>query len=135
MAAHTTREEYRELARLADRLLAKAKDRQHLAVLLDELDPAIQVELLCSDLLNAHQVFVYAFREEPDCLARERMELEPASALTRGITISEYDLAKMIFSYKDGEGTLTLTEGGSHIATFRGRTAYRDISTFLAESF
>jgi len=42
-------------------------------------------------LLNACQVFYYFFRMLPDELVSERLELEPASSLAKGVKIDEVE--------------------------------------------
>ena len=53
---------------------------------------------MVSDLLNAWQVFYYYFRTVPDELVKERMELEPASSLPRGLKIDEVEFLDSFLS-------------------------------------
>ena len=123
---------YRELVATADRLLEESdEDDERFLRALDAVDPAIRRELLVSDLLNASQVFLYCFRTVPDELVRERMELEPASSLIQGLMIEEIDLMELIFTVRDGEPAILVSDGEKTVATFTGRGAYRDAKASL----
>lgn len=123
---------YRELVAIADRLLEESdEDDEQFIRALDAVDPAVRRELLVSDLLNASQVFLYSFRTVPDELVRERMELEPASSLVQGLRIEEIDLMELIFTIQDGEPAILISDGQTTVATFTGRTAYRDAKASL----
>lgn len=116
---------YKTLVTLADTLFEQCEDDEScLSSMLDALDPLIRNELLESDLLNAFQVFHYYFRINPDELVRERLELEPASSLITGVKIDEIDLVDLIFSVKNHEPTILVSDGESVLQTFKGKTAY-----------
>ncbi|HNT08245.1 hypothetical protein, partial [Methanoculleus sp.] len=84
--------DYMDLADIAERLFeASDDDDERLAGRLDTLDEETRRALLASDLLNAYQVFYFWFRETPDDLAMERLQLHAASDLARGIVIDEID--------------------------------------------
>ncbi len=118
---------YQELAALADHLFEACEDDVScLARRISGLDPASRNELLVSDLLNAYQVFYYFFRSAPDELTQERLELEPASSLVRGVRIDEVDLFELIFSLANLEPVITVSDGERPLATFRGKTAYAE---------
>lgn len=118
---------YQELAALADHLFEACEDDVScLARRIAGLDPASRNELLASDLLNAYQVFYYFFRSAPDELTQERLELEPASSLVRGVRIDEVDLFELIFSLANLEPVITVSDGERPLATFRGKTAYAE---------
>ncbi|WP_243671064.1 hypothetical protein [Methanoculleus chikugoensis] len=107
--------DYMELAELADSLFeASEDDDELLAKMLDTLDEETRGALLSSDLLNAYQVFYYYFRETPDELTMERLQLHAASDLARGgLVIDEVDLYEVIFLMEDGgEPAVLLTDGG-----------------------
>ena len=123
---------YRELVALADRLLEESdEDETRLARGLESADPALRNELLVSDLLNAYQAFYYFFRAVPDSLVRERMELEPASALASGLKIDEIELLEMVFIVRDGKPVIVISDGKKAIVTFSGRNAYADGLKYL----
>ena len=127
--------DYAELADLAESLFeASDDDDELLAERLDTVDREIRRALLSSDLLNAYQVFYYCFREAPDELARERMQLHAASDLARGIVIDEVDIYDVIFSLEDGEPVLLITDGENALARFEGEQAYGDMVRYLDES-
>jgi hypothetical protein len=123
---------YPELVAIADKLLDESdEDDTRLARGLDAVEPGARNELLVSDLLNAYQVFYYFFRIVPDMLVQERMELEPASALVRGVKIDEIDLLEMIFIVKDGQPKIVISDGEKAIMTFSGRNAYAEGLKYL----
>lgn len=127
---------YVELAELADRLFEiSGDDDERLAGVLDTLDGEIREALLTSDLLNAYQVFYYSFRETPDALTRERLQLRGAADLARGVVIIEVDIYVVVFSRKDGNPVLLLTDGEEVQAEFRGPGAYREMVGHLDEWF
>ena len=79
-----------------------------------------------SDLLNAYQVFYYFFRILTDDLVCERLELEPASSLIRGVKIDEVELLDLVFSVKNHEPVITVSDGEHPLVTFKGKTAYAE---------
>jgi len=123
---------YPELAAIADRLFEENEDDEEmLSRGLDAIEPDIRDELLVSDLLNAYQSFYFFFRTVPDELIKERLELEPASALARGIKIDEIDLLDIIFCVHDKKAQLAVSDGEQVLRTFRGRMAYADAMAFV----
>ena len=103
---------YLSLVALADHLFEECEDDvKCLSDRIDTLDSALRNELLVSDLLNAYQVFYYFFRILTDDLLCERLELEPASSLTRGVKIDEVELLDLVFSVKDHEPVITVSDG------------------------
>jgi hypothetical protein len=118
---------YRTLVATTDQLLEKCEDDiKCLCRMIDTLDPALRNDLLVSDLLNANQVFYYFFRKLPDDLLSERLELEPASSLIKGVKIDEIELLDMIFSVHDHEPVITVSDGEKNLIMFKGKTAYTD---------
>jgi hypothetical protein len=116
---------YQTLVALADQLFEECEDDVScLSPMLDALDPGMRNELLASDLLNAFQVFHYFFRIKPDELVQERLELEPASSLIHGVKIDEIDLVDLIFSVKNHEPAIIVSDGETVLQTFKGKTAY-----------
>ena len=116
---------YPTLVALADQLFEKCEeDIRCLSHRIDKLDPALRNDLLASDLLNACQVFYYFFRMLPDELAGERLELEPASSLVKGVKIDEIELLDLIFSVKNHEPFIIVSDGDHPLMTFTGKTAY-----------
>ena len=118
---------YRTLSALADHLFEECEDDvKCLSHRIDALDTTLRDELLVSDLLNACQVFYYFFRILPDELVCERLELEPASSLTRGIKIDEVELLDLVFSVKNHEPAIIVSDGEKPLMTFTGKTAYTE---------
>ena len=116
---------YHTLVATADKLLDECEDDiVCLSIKLGSLDAGLRNELLVSDLLNAYQVFYYSFRTAPDVLLRERLELEPASALVRGLKIAETDLLEMYFVIHDAVPVIVIHDGDKAVATFSGKAAY-----------
>ena len=118
---------YHRLVAVADHLFEECEeDVKCLSHMIDALDPALRNELLVSDLLNAYQVFYYFFRILPDDLVCERLELEPASSLTRGVKIDEVELLDLVFSVKNHEPVITVSDGEHPLMTFKGKTAFTE---------
>ena len=116
---------YKTLVSLADNLFERCEDDVNcLSRMLDALDSTTRNELLTSDLLNAFQVFHYYFRINPDELVKERLELEPASSLVKGVKIDEIDLLDLIFSVHNHEPAILVSDGETVLQTFSGKTAY-----------
>lgn len=123
---------FSRLIAIADRLLEEADDDvAHLARAIDALDQAVRDELLVSDQLNAYQVFYYFFRTEPDLLVQERLDLEPASSLVRGLKIEETDLLEMFFGIRNAKPVIVISDGDKVVATFSGKSAYEQGREFL----
>jgi len=126
--------DYDELAILADRLFETSDDDvKKLAELLDPLDADLRTELITSDLLNAWQVFYYFFREIPTALGEERLILQPASALSKGVLLEEIDLMELWFRLSDKGGVLDVSDGDSVVASFSGKSAYHDAVKYAEE--
>jgi hypothetical protein len=118
---------YPTLVALADHLFEECEDDvKCLSHRIDALDSNLRHELLVSDLLNAYQVFYYFFRILPDELVGERLELEPASSLTRGVKIDEVELLDLVFLVKDNEPVIMVSDGEHPLVTFTGKSAYTD---------
>jgi hypothetical protein len=125
MERHTRDTPYSELVELIDAILDECDDDVPcIAKKLDTLDAASRNELLVSDLLNAYQVFYWFFRTEPNLLAMERMDLEPASSLRSGLKIEETDLLDMYFVVREAVPVIIVHDGDKAVATFTGKTAY-----------
>jgi hypothetical protein len=123
---------YVELSTVVDRILEEGEDDpEALAQALDRLDPALRDEILRSDFLNAFQVFYYYFREDPGELERERLTLEPASALLTGVMITEIELYEVFFFVDYGEPVISLHAGPEIAVNYRGKRAYRRAIQFL----
>lgn len=128
----TSRHSYSSLAGLVDKLLEDCEDdAECLALRLGSLEPEIRNELVVSDLLNAWQVFFFFFRTAGSDLLRERLELEPASALVQGIKIRETDFLEMFFSVRGGKPVIAISDGEKIVANFSGRTALGQGCEFL----
>ena len=121
-----------ELAALADRLLEESdEDVERLAEKIGSLDADKRNELMVSDLLNAWQVFYYYFRTVPDELVKERMELEPASSLPRGLKIDEVEFLELFFVMRDHKPVIVVSDGEKPVATFSGPHAFSDGMQYL----
>ena len=118
---------YDKLVAVADDIFLKCEeDPKCLSRMIETLDPATRNELLISDLLNAYQVFFYYFRTCPDDLVRERLELEPASSLINGVKIDEIELLELVFSVKDHEPVIIVSDGEQTLTSFKGKKAYAE---------
>jgi hypothetical protein len=121
-----------ELVAAADRLLEESDDDvELLATKIGSLDADMRNELMVSDILNAYQVFYYYFRTVPDELVKERMELEPASCLPRGLKIDEVEFLTLVFVMKDHKPLIVVSDGEKPVATFSGNTAYANGMKYL----
>jgi len=126
---------YRELSHIVDLLLDRVdEDTNALVKELDNFSPEIRDELFRSDLLNAFQVFYFYFREDPGDLERERLELEPASSLTGGVTIDEIELLELVFRLDKDGGVISVTDDERILANFRGKDAYRKAKEYIDET-
>lgn len=120
-----SRPPYSTLVSLVDRLLEDCEDDvECLAVRLGGLEPDVQRELLVSDLLNAYQVFFFFFRTDAGEMLKERLELEPASALVAGIKIGETGFLEMFFLVRDAKPVIVVSDGEKNVAAFSGLSAF-----------
>jgi hypothetical protein len=118
---------YQDLVAIAEHLFDACEDDVRcISRMIETLDPASRNELLVSDLLNAFQAFFYFFRTIPDELTQERLELEPASSLIRGIKLDEVDLLELIFSVRDKKPVIVISDGEHPLVTYEGKSAYAD---------
>jgi hypothetical protein len=123
---------FRELVLLMDTILEECEDEVPcIAKKLDAQKEDVLHELLVSDLLNSYQVFYFFFRIETDAYLRERLELEPASALRAGLLIENTDLLEMFFLIRESKPVIVISDGESVVATFSGKSAYRQGREFL----
>ncbi len=123
---------YPTLVATADKLLDDCEDDVVcLSIRIGSLDADLQSELLVSDLLNAYQAFYHSFRTAPDDLLRERLELEPASALVHGLKIAEIDLLELFFLVRDNEPIVAISDGEKVVAEYTGRNAYANAMKFV----
>jgi hypothetical protein len=126
---------YSELYPIVDKILEEGEDDpEALAQALDRLDPELRGELLLSDFMNAYQVFYYYFGEDPGDLERDRLILEPASALATGVLITELKFYDVIFLVDSGEPVISVHTGSEIVANFRGKGAYRRLLKFLEDA-
>jgi hypothetical protein len=127
MSTSSSKIPYPALVAAADDLLESCEeDVACLAVNLDRLAVEMRSELLVSDLLNASQVFFYFFRLRPGDLAWERMDLEPASVLVKGLRIEECELLELFFLVRENKPVIVVSDGEQTVATFSGKNAYTD---------
>jgi hypothetical protein len=123
---------YPDLAAIADHLFDACEDDVRcLSRRIEALESDTRNELLVSDLLNSWQVFYYYFRTTPDELTREKLELEPASSLIRGITLDEIELMELIFMVKNQKPFIVISDGTHQLATYEGNTAYAEGLRFI----
>ena len=80
------------------------------------------------------QVFYYHFREDPGELERDRLTLQPGSALTEGVRITEIEFYEIVFLIESKEPVISVRTGEDVVANFRGRDAYRLARKFLDEA-
>lgn len=126
---------YRELAGIAEHLLERSdEDESLLARELDSIDAAIRRELLLSDFLNAYQVYYYFFREAPGDLERERLILQPASALVQGVMMAELELLEIIFRVEDERPVISVSDGEQFLVNYRGKDAYHRALRFIDDA-
>jgi hypothetical protein len=132
MSPDSSPEQFAGLVALTDKILEESDDDvARLAEKIGSLDADVRNELMVSDLLNAWQVFYYYFRTVPDELVKERMELEPASSLTRGLKIDEVEFLELVFVMKDHKPLILVSDGEKAVATFSGGNAYSDGMQYL----
>ena len=123
---------YHELVTIIDKILDACDDDVPCIVKrLDGLSEETRNELLVSDLLNAYQVFYFMFRTDPGDLVRERLDLNPASALRGGLLVAETDLLEMYFGIKDAQAVVAISDGDRIVAAFSGKGAYEQGIRFL----
>jgi len=121
-----------ELVRIADCLLEESgEDEDALMRRLEVLPETVKRELLVSDLFNAWQVFYYFFRFVPDELVKERLELEPASSLVKGVAIDEIELLTRIFRVDHNQPEIIVTDGKDPLKTFSGASAIADSRSYI----
>jgi hypothetical protein len=126
---------FHELVTIADCLLEECgEDENALVRKLQTLDPYVVNELIVSDLLNAWQVFYFFFRILPDEMIRERLDLQPASALVPGVIVDEIDLLELVFAIKNNQPYMYISDGENVIATFSGNTAYQDALSYIGST-
>lgn len=127
---------YSELGNIADAILEEAEEDVVVLVrVLDSLPPQIRAELFSSDFLNAYQVFYYCYREDPGELEKDRLILQPASALKNGVLLSEIDLLEIIFRVDEEGGVISVSDGEQVLVNFRGRGSYDKAVRFIDENF
>ncbi|WP_321508023.1 hypothetical protein [uncultured Methanoregula sp.] len=127
MSKNPSKIPYHTLVAAVDELLESCEeDTACLSRKLDALSIEMRSEILVSDLLNACQTFFYFFRLMPGDLARERLDLEPASSLVQGLKIEEYELLELYFLVRENTPIMVVSDGEKALATFSGRNAYAD---------
>ncbi|HUU74723.1 MAG TPA: hypothetical protein VMW63_01395 [Methanoregulaceae archaeon] len=126
---------YRVLGEIADLLFEECEeDESLLAEALDGLDVNIRDELLVSDFLNAYQTFYYFFREHPGDLEKDRLILQPASALIEGLILGEIEFLEVIFRIEDHQPVVSVSDGEETLVHYRGKEAYRQSIRFIDEN-
>jgi hypothetical protein len=120
------------LVGIMDRIFDDCEDDvECLAVRLGGLEAEVRDELLVSDILNAWQVFFFFFRTDPGDLIRERLELEPASALAGGIRMDATDFLELIFLIREKKPVIAVSDGEKVVAVFSGKNAFGQGREFL----
>ncbi|WP_421907946.1 hypothetical protein [Methanolacinia petrolearia] len=116
-----------ELAELADQILDIAEDNyDRLSSIIDDLDDEVKNELLVSDFLHAFQVFYYYFRMDPSEIVIDRLMLQPASSLEKGVFIENFDIFELWFIIEDNNGIIYVSDGEKILRKFSGRKAYTE---------
>ena len=116
-----------ELAELADQILDIAEDNyDRLSSIIDDLDEEVKNELLVSDFLHAFQVFYYYFRMDPSEIVIDRLMLQPASSLEKGVFIENFDIFELWFIIEDNNGIIYVSDGEKILKKFSGRRAYTE---------
>ncbi|WP_048152928.1 hypothetical protein [Methanolacinia paynteri] len=116
-----------ELAELADQILDIAEDNyDRLSSIIDDLDDEVKNELLVSDFLHAFQVFYYYFRMDPSEIVIDRLMLQPASSLEKGVFIENFDIFELWFIIEDNNGIIYVSDGEKILKKFSGRKAYTE---------
>lgn len=122
------------LFEIADELLEYAgEDEFRLARAIAGLDQEIRSQLLVSDFLNAYQVYIYAFSEEPSAMITDRLLLQPASSLERGVFLEEIDLYEFYFLVEGETPAIQIRCGDDIIATFKGKNAHQAAIRYTEE--
>lgn len=117
---------YSVLGQIAERMFEECEeDEDKLAQALGELDPEIRDALLVSDFLNAYQVFYYFFRLDPGELGKDRLLLQPASALSGGVIVADVDYFTIVFMVGDSRPQVSVMDEGGPLASFTGSDAYQ----------
>lgn len=127
---------YAVLGEIADDLFLECEDDEALlARALDSLDADIRTDLLISDLLNAYQVFYYFFRVVPGDLEKERLVLQPASALARGVLLDEFEGIRVVFLVEGYRPHILVNEEGEEVLVrYSGRDAYKRAVQYIREN-
>lgn len=126
---------YTVLGEIAERLFEECEeDERLLAVALERLDEEIRDELFVSDFLNAYQVFYYFFRVVPGELEKDRLILQPASALVEGVLIDDIEYLEVIFLIEDHRPVISISDGEEVLVNYRGKDAYQKAVRFIDEN-
>lgn len=126
---------YREMACIAEELLEKThEDEELLAREFAALPDDLRRELLVSDFFNAYQTYYYFFRQSPGDLERERLILQPASALVQGVMITERELLEIVFRVEDDLPVMSVSDGDQVLVNYRGPDAYTRALHFIDET-
>jgi hypothetical protein len=126
---------YSELGAITEKMLEEAEEDVVVLVrVLESLPPQIRADLFSSDFLNAYQVFYYFYREEPGELEKDRLILQPASALKTGVLLTEIDLFEIVFRVDEEGGVISVSDGEQVLVNFRGRGAYDKAVRFIDEN-
>lgn len=135
MADRDTVPSGREVADMAEDLLTMAdEDEDRLARELDALPGTIRKDILESDFLNAYQVYYYYFRDSPGDLEKERLILQPASALAEGVMIAELEMLEIIFRVEDDQPVMSVRDRDRVLVNYRGKDSYRRALRFIDEA-
>ena len=126
---------YTVLGEIAERLFEECEeDELLLAGALDRLDEEIREELLVSDFLNAYQTFYYFFRVVPGELGKDRLILQPASALIEGVLIDDIGFLRVTFRIEDHEPVISISDEEEILVNYGGKDAYEKALRFIDEN-
>lgn len=126
-----------ELEEIAERLYEESFDDDvRLARLMMELEPDVALKLATSDLTNAAQVYIFAFREVPREEIYDILLLEPSSQILKGIKLETIEFADIVMGFDKTKRKFFI--GVWYIdkfdAAFTGQGAYDNAATYAREN-
>jgi hypothetical protein len=125
-----------ELEEIAEQLYGESLDDDiRLAELLTGLDTETALALATSDLLNAAQVYIYAFREVPDEEIYDLLLLSPASQILRGIKLETAEFADIVMGFDKTKRVFFIGVWyiDTFIKAFTGEGAYDSANAYALE--
>lgn len=126
-----------ELEEIADQLYEESEDDDiRLAQLMIGLDPEIALQLATSDLTNAAQVYIYAFREVPREEIYDLLLLEPSPQILRGIKLETVEFADIVMGFDKTKRVFFIGVWyvDKFVAAFVGQGAYEKAVSYALEN-